>query len=33
MHHALGRMDPLSGLPNRSQFIEDFQDMQRDRPA
>ncbi|USX28061.1 sensor domain-containing phosphodiesterase [Oxalobacteraceae bacterium OTU3CINTB1] len=33
MHHSLGRMDPLSGLPNRNQFIEDFQDMQRDRPA
>ncbi|HEX8403942.1 MAG TPA: sensor domain-containing phosphodiesterase [Duganella sp.] len=33
MQHALGRMDPLSGLPNRNQFIEDFQDMQRDRPA
>ena len=32
MHHALGRMDPLSGLPNRNQFIEDFQDMQRDSP-
>ena len=33
MQHALGRMDPLSGLPNRNQFIEDFQDMQRDRAA
>ena len=33
MQHALGRIDPLSGLPNRNQFIEDFQDMQRDRPA
>lgn len=33
MQHALGRMDPLSGLPNRNQFIEDFHDMQRDRPA
>ena len=30
MMHALGRVDPISGLPNRSQFIEDFQDMQRD---
>jgi EAL domain-containing protein (putative c-di-GMP-specific phosphodiesterase class I)/GGDEF domain-containing protein len=33
MQHALGRVDPLSGLPNRNQFIEDFQDMQRDSPA
>ncbi|MET0266345.1 MAG: GGDEF and EAL domain-containing protein [Duganella sp.] len=30
MLHALGRVDPISGLPNRNQFIEDFQDMQRD---
>jgi len=28
--HALGRIDPISGLPNRNQFIEDFQDLQRD---
>jgi EAL domain-containing protein (putative c-di-GMP-specific phosphodiesterase class I)/GAF domain-containing protein len=33
MQHALGRMDPLSGLPNRNQFVEDFQDMQRDGAA
>ena len=32
LQHALGRIDPLSGLPNRHQFIEDFQDLQRDRP-
>ncbi|CAN7206731.1 EAL domain-containing protein [Pseudoduganella sp. LjRoot289] len=32
LQHALGRIDPLSGLPNRNQFIEDFQDLQRDRP-
>jgi EAL domain-containing protein (putative c-di-GMP-specific phosphodiesterase class I)/GGDEF domain-containing protein len=31
--HALGRVDPISGLPNRNQFIEDFQDMQRDSAA
>ena len=30
MMHALGRVDPISGLPNRNQFIEDFQDLQRD---
>ncbi|KQQ33574.1 diguanylate phosphodiesterase [Duganella sp. Leaf126] len=28
--HALGRVDPISGLPNRNQFIEDFQDLQRE---
>ncbi|MQA40229.1 sensor domain-containing phosphodiesterase [Rugamonas aquatica] len=33
MQHAMGRIDPLSGLPNRNQFMEDFQDLQRDRPA
>ncbi|WP_332856016.1 sensor domain-containing phosphodiesterase [Duganella sp. S19_KUP01_CR8] len=33
MQHAMGRIDPLSGLPNRNQFLEDFQDLQRDRPA
>ncbi|KQW87415.1 diguanylate phosphodiesterase [Massilia sp. Root418] len=32
LQHAMGRVDPLSGLPNRNQFIEDFQDMQRDGP-
>ncbi|MGV7211393.1 EAL domain-containing protein [Oxalobacteraceae bacterium A2-2] len=30
MQHALGRIDPISGLPNRNQFLEDFQDLQRD---
>ena len=33
LQHALGRIDPLSGLPNRNQFMEDFQDLQYDRPA
>jgi EAL domain-containing protein (putative c-di-GMP-specific phosphodiesterase class I)/GGDEF domain-containing protein len=32
MQHSLGRIDPMSGLPNRHQFIEDFQDYQADRP-
>ena len=32
MMHAIGRVDPVSGLPNRTQFIEDFQDMQQERP-
>ena len=33
MMHAIGRVDPVSGLPNRTQFIEDFQDMQHERPT
>jgi EAL domain-containing protein (putative c-di-GMP-specific phosphodiesterase class I)/GGDEF domain-containing protein len=33
LQHALGRLDPISGLPNRTQFIEDFNDFCRDRPA
>jgi EAL domain-containing protein (putative c-di-GMP-specific phosphodiesterase class I)/GGDEF domain-containing protein len=32
LQHAFGRVDPLSGLPNRNQFIEDFDDLQIDRP-
>jgi EAL domain-containing protein (putative c-di-GMP-specific phosphodiesterase class I)/GAF domain-containing protein len=32
LRHALGRIDPQSGLPNRLQFIEDFQDLNLDRP-
>jgi EAL domain-containing protein (putative c-di-GMP-specific phosphodiesterase class I)/GGDEF domain-containing protein len=32
LRHALGRVDPLSRLPNRNQFIEDFEDMTADRP-
>lgn len=31
LQHALGRIDPLSGLPNRNQFIDDFGDLQLDR--
>ena len=30
---AMGRVDPVSGLPNRTQLIEDFEDMQKDRPG
>jgi len=33
LQHALGRIDPMSGLPNRNQFIDDFADLQKDRPA
>lgn len=32
LQHALGRVDSLSGLPNRTQFIEDFDDLCQDRP-
>lgn len=32
LQHNLGRVDPLSGMPNRKQFIEDYADMQMDRP-
>ncbi|WGI25172.1 GGDEF and EAL domain-containing protein [Halomonas alkaliantarctica] len=32
LQHAFGRVDPLTGLPNRNQFAEDLQDMQRDLP-
>ncbi|TQK06795.1 EAL domain-containing protein [Herbaspirillum sp. SJZ107] len=31
LRHALGRVDPFSGLPNRNQFVDDFQDMTADR--
>ncbi len=30
LQHALGRLDPLSGLPNRIQFLEDLADVGRD---
>jgi EAL domain-containing protein (putative c-di-GMP-specific phosphodiesterase class I)/GGDEF domain-containing protein len=33
LQHAIGRIDAISGLPNRNQFIEDFRDLQMDRPA
>ena len=32
LQHAFGRVDPLSGMPNRTQFIEDLDDLARDRP-
>jgi EAL domain-containing protein (putative c-di-GMP-specific phosphodiesterase class I)/GGDEF domain-containing protein len=32
LQHAAGRIDPHSGLPNRNQFIEDYHDMERNRP-
>lgn len=33
LQHALGRIDPVSGLPNRNQFHDDLADMARDRPG
>ncbi|MBA2780418.1 sensor domain-containing phosphodiesterase [Billgrantia kenyensis] len=30
LQHAVGRIDPLTGLPNRSQLAEDLDDMARD---
>jgi len=33
LQHAFGRVDPLSGLPNNNQFIEDLEDLARDRPG
>lgn len=32
LQHALGRRDSLSGLPNRTQFMEDFDDFCQDSP-
>jgi EAL domain-containing protein (putative c-di-GMP-specific phosphodiesterase class I)/GGDEF domain-containing protein len=32
LQHALGRIDPISGLPNRNQFIDDLADVERDSP-
>ena len=33
LQHAFGRIDPLSGLPNRIQFLDDLEDLGRDRPG
>ena len=30
LQHAFGRIDPLSGLPNRTQFLDDIADLGRD---
>ena len=32
LQHAFGRIDPLSGLPNRTQFLEDLSDLSKDAP-
>lgn len=33
LQHAFGRIDPLSGLPNRRQFEDDVADLARDNPS
>ncbi|WP_242187938.1 sensor domain-containing phosphodiesterase [Sphingomonas sp. CARO-RG-8B-R24-01] len=33
LQHAFGRIDPLSGLPNRTQFLDDIADLGRDKPG
>ena len=33
LQHAFGRVDSLSGLPNRTQFLEDLTDLGRDHPG
>jgi len=30
LQHSFGRIDPLSGLPNRNQFLDDLEDLARD---
>jgi EAL domain-containing protein (putative c-di-GMP-specific phosphodiesterase class I)/GGDEF domain-containing protein len=32
LQHALGRVDAVSGLPNRTQFLDDFKDLNMDSP-
>jgi EAL domain-containing protein (putative c-di-GMP-specific phosphodiesterase class I)/GGDEF domain-containing protein len=32
LQHALGRVDAVSGLPNRTQFVDDFKDLSMDGP-
>ncbi|MCC2981003.1 GGDEF and EAL domain-containing protein [Sphingomonas sp. IC4-52] len=33
LQHAFGRVDPLSGLPNLTQFLDDLDDLGRDEPG
>jgi EAL domain-containing protein (putative c-di-GMP-specific phosphodiesterase class I)/GAF domain-containing protein len=33
LQHAFGRIDPLSGLPSRTQFLDDLEDLARDVPG
>ncbi len=32
LQHAFGRIDPLSGLANRNQFVEDLEDLAKESP-
>ncbi len=32
LQHSVGRVDPVTGLPNYNQFIDDLDDLARDRP-
>ena len=32
LQHAYGHIDPISGLPNRNQFLDDLEDLGRDAP-
>ena len=33
LQHAFGRIDAVSGLPNRNQLVEDLEDIARDHPG
>ncbi|MET0983144.1 MAG: GGDEF and EAL domain-containing protein [Telluria sp.] len=33
LQHAIGRIDPVSGVPNRHQFVDDLTDLAIDRPS
>ena len=33
LQHAIGRVDPVSGVPNRNQFVDDLLDLALERPA
>ncbi|QOL51115.1 putative bifunctional diguanylate cyclase/phosphodiesterase [Massilia litorea] len=33
LQHAIGRIDPVSGIPNRNQFVDDLLDLALERPA
>ena len=33
LQHAFGRIDPISNLPNRTQFLEDLDDLAREHPG
>ncbi len=33
LQHAFGRIDPVTGMPNRNQFRDDLMDLERDHPG